>query len=117
MAGMDFFIRPATGTSSSDWVRIANADIKVRMTRRLTRTVVRGQEGDDLHDEGSESTLYTVRGELSIDEYKRGVAMFRTGQPYIHDPFEERDVKVIFAVMEYDSANEGFHFELLEDVI
>jgi len=43
--------------------------------------------------------------------------MFRTGQPYIHDPFEERDVKVIFAVMEYDSANESFHFELLEDVI
>jgi len=25
--------------------------------------------------------------------------------------------RVIFAVMEYDSANEGFHFELLEDVI
>ena len=60
MAGMDFFIRPATGTSSSDWVRIANADIKVKMTRRLTRTVVRGQEGDDLHDEGAESTLYSV---------------------------------------------------------
>ena len=71
MAGMDFFIRPATGTSNSDWVRIANADIKVRMTRRLTRTVVRGQEGDDLHDEGSESTMYTIRGELTIDEYKR----------------------------------------------
>ena len=45
------------------------------------------------------------------------MAMFRTGQPYIHDPFEERDVKVIFAVMEYDSSNESFHFELLEDVI
>ena len=117
MAGMDFFIRPASGTSSSDWVRIANVDIKVRMTRRLTRTVIRGQEGDDLHDEGSESTMYTVRGELSIDEYKRIVAMFRTGQPYLHDPFEERDVKVIFAVMEYDSSNEGYHFELLEDVI
>ena len=117
MAGMDFFIRPATGTSSSDWVRIANADIKVRMTRRLTRTVVRGQEGDALHYEGSESTMYTIRGELTNDEYKRIVAMFRTGQPYIHDPFEERDVKVIFAVMEYDSSNESFHFELLEDVI
>ncbi len=117
MAGMDFFIRPATGTTSADWVRIPNADIKVRLTRRMTRTIVRGEEGDNLHDEGSESTLYTVRGELSIDEYKRVVAMFRTGQPYIHDPFEERDVKVIFAVMEYDSANEGFHFELLEDVI
>ena len=117
MAAMDFFIRPASGTSSSDWVRIANADMKVRMTRRLTRTVIRGQEGDDLHDEGSESTMYTVSGELSLDEYKRIVGMFRTGQPYIHDPFEERDVKVIFAVMENDSSNESFHFELLEDVI
>ena len=73
--------------------------------------------GYDLHDEGSESTLYTVNGEISLDEYKRIVGMFRTGQPYIHDPFEERDVKVIFAVMEYDSSNESFHFELLEDVI
>lgn len=117
MAGMDFFIRPASGTSSSDWIRIANADMKVRMTRRLTRTVIRGQEGDDLHDEGSESTLYVVEGELAIEEYKRIVAMFRTGQPYIHDPFEERDVKVIFAVMEYDSSSKSFHFELLEDAI
>ena len=117
MAGMDFFIRPASGTTSADWVRIPNCDMKVRLTRRLTRTIIRGEEGDDLHDEGSESTSYTVTGELSIDEYKRIVAMFRTGQPYIHDPFEERDVKVIFAVMEYDSSNESFHFELLEDVI
>ena len=117
MPGIDFFIRPAIGTSSSDWLRIPNADIKVRMTRRLTRTVIRGQEGDDLHDEGSESTVYTVRGELSLDEYKSVISMFRTGQPYIHDPFEERDVKVIFAAMEYDSSNEHFMFELLEDVI
>ncbi|MCH1540038.1 MAG: hypothetical protein L7S56_01195 [Candidatus Poseidonia sp.] len=117
MAGMDFFIRPATGTSSSDWVRIPNTDMKVKMTRRLTRTVIRGGEGDDLHDEGSESTVYTVRGELSIDEYKRIIAMFRTGQPYIHDPFEERDVKVIFAMMEYDSSTESFVFELIEDAI
>ena len=116
MAGMDFFIRPATGTSSSDWVRIANADIKVRMTRRLTRTVVRGQEGDDLHDEGSESTLYTIRGELTIDEYKRIVAMFRTGQPYIHDPFEERDVKAVFGKMEYDGAEKLYTFEFIEDI-
>ena len=55
-----FFIRPATGTSSSDWIRIPNSDIKVRSARRITRTIVRGQEGDNLHDEGSESTLYTV---------------------------------------------------------
>ena len=46
MAGMDFFIRPATGTGASDWVRIPNADIDVRLTRRMTRTIIRGGEGD-----------------------------------------------------------------------
>ena len=106
MAGMDFFIRPATGTTSADWVRIPNADIKVRLTRRMTRTIVRGEEGDNLHDEGSESAIYTISGEMQLDEYKRILAMFRSGQPCIHDPFEERDVKVVFASMEYDGSNE-----------
>jgi hypothetical protein len=43
--------------------------------------------------------------------------MFRSGQPFIHDPFEERDVKVIFASMEYESSNKMFTFELLEDIV
>ena len=66
MVGMDFFIRPATGTTSADWVRIPNADIKVRLTRRMTRTIVRGEEGDNLHDEGSESAIYTISGEMQV---------------------------------------------------
>ena len=94
-----------------------NADIKVRSARRITRTIVRGQEGDNLHDEGSESTLYTVSGEMKIDEYKKILAMYRSGQPCIHDPFEERDVKVVFASMEYDGSNEMFTFEFIEDII
>ena len=57
MAGMDFFIRPATGTGSADWIRIPNADIDVKIARRLTRTIIRGGEGDNLHDEGAESTI------------------------------------------------------------
>ena len=117
MAGMDFFIRPATGTTSADWVRIPNADIKERLTRRMTRTIVRGEEGDYLHDEGSESAIYTISGEMQLDEYKRILAMFRSGQPCIHDPFEERDVKVVFASMEYDGSNESFKFELIEDIV
>ena len=117
MAGMDFFIRPATGTGSADWIRIPNADIDVKITRRLTRTIIRGGEGDNLHDEGAESTIYTVRGILSIDDYKKILKMFRTGQPFIHDPFEERDVKVIFASLEYEGSTEKFIFELIEDVI
>ena len=76
MAGMDFFIRPATGTGSADWVRIPNADIDVKITRRLTRTIIRGGEGDNLHDEGAESTIYTVRGILSVDDYKKILKMF-----------------------------------------
>jgi len=117
MAGMDFFIRPATGTTSADWVRIPDADIKVRLTRRMTRTIVRGEVGDNLHDEGSESAIYTISGEMQLDEYKRILAMFRSGQPCIHDPFEERDVKVVFASMEYDGSNESFKFELIEDIV
>ena len=117
MAGMDFFIRPATGTGSADWIRIPNADIDVKIARRLTRTIIRGGEGDNLHDEGAESTIYTVRGILSIDDYKKILKMFRTGQPFIHDPFEERDVKVIFASLEYEGSTEKFVFELIEDVI
>ena len=106
MAGMDFFIRPATGTGSADWIRIPNADIDVKIARRLTRTIIRGGEGDNLHDEGAESTIYTVRGILSIDDYKKILKMFRTGQPFIHDPFEERDVKVIFASLEYEGSTD-----------
>lgn len=117
MAGMDFFIRPATGTGSADWVRIPNADIDVKIARRLTRTIIRGGEGDNLHDEGAESTIYTVRGILSVDDYKKILKMFRTGQPFIHDPFEERDVKVIFSSLEYEGSTEKFVFELIEDVI
>jgi hypothetical protein len=91
--------------------------MKVKLTRRITRTIVRGGEGDNLHDEGSESTVHTVKGEIGIDEYKSLISIFRTGQPFIHDPFEERDVKVVFASMEYNSDNESFVLELIEDIV
>ena len=74
MAGMEFFIRPATGTTSSDWLRIADVDIKVSITRRITRTVTHGGEGDDLVDEGAESAVYIVDGEMEIDVYKKVLA-------------------------------------------
>ena len=35
MAGTDFFIRPASGTSSSDWLRLPNADISVAIIAEL----------------------------------------------------------------------------------
>ena len=116
MAGTDFFIRPASGTSSSDWLRIPNSDISVKITRRVTRTVLHGGEGDDLVDEGAESAVYTVKGEMDLEDYKSVIKMFRSGQPYIHDPFEERDVKAVFSKLEYDGSNEEFVFELIEDI-
>jgi len=116
MAGTDFFIRPASGTSSSDWLRIPNSDISVAITRRVTRTVLHGGEGDDLVDEGAESAVYTVKGEMDIEDYKSVIKMFRSGQPYIHDPFEERDVKAVFSKLEYDGAEKLFLFEFIEDL-
>ena len=116
LAGTDFFIRPASGTSSTDWLRLPNADINVIITRRITRTVLHGGEGDDLVDEGAESAVYTVRGEMSMDDYKKIIKMFRSGQPYIHDPFEERDVKTVFGKMEFDGAEGTYTFEFIEDI-
>lgn len=49
------------------------------------------------------------------DHYKQVIEMFRGGQPYIHDPFEERDVKVVFGSLAYDGTSEEFTFELYED--
>ena len=116
VAGTDFFIRPASGTSSTDWLRLPNADISVVITRRITRTVLHGGEGDDLVDEGAESAVYTVRGEMSHDEYKKILKMFRSGQPYIHDPYEERDVKTVFGKIEYDGSKNTYTFEFIEDI-
>lgn len=116
MAGSDFFIRPASGTASTDWLRIPDVDISVSISRRVTRTVLHGGEGDDLVDEGAESAVYIVKGEMEIDDYKKILAMFRSGQPYIHDPFEERDVKTVFSNLEYDGAQKLFVFEFIEDI-
>jgi hypothetical protein len=52
---------------------------------------------------------------MTIDLYKQVIEMFRGGQPYIHDPFEERDVKVVFGSLAYDGTSEEFTFELFED--
>ena len=116
MTGREFFIRPADGTSSSDWLRIPEVDISVTVTRRMTRTVTHGGEGDDLIDEGAESAEYTIEGEMDLEMYKKVMAMFRGGQPYIHDPFSERDVKVIFSKFSFEGTSGRFTFELIEDI-
>ena len=112
MGDQVFFLRPANG----EWIQFSNCSVKVAISRRLTRTIIHGGEGDDLVDEGAESAVYTVRGEMDFDEYKKVLSMFRSGQPYIHDPFEERDVKTVFSKMDYDGSEKIYTFEFIEDI-
>ena len=53
---------------------------------------------------------------MDFDEYKKVLTMFRSGQPYIHDPFEERDVKTVFSKMDYDGSEKIYTFEFIEDI-
>ena len=69
-----------------------------------------------MDDEGAESAVYTIKGLINVDEYKRVMKMFRTGQPFIHDPFEERDVKTVFSSIKYEGSSEKFEFVLIEDL-
>jgi len=44
-------------------------------------------------DEGAESAEYTITGKMSLTDYKEILIIFRGGQPWFHDPFEERQMK------------------------
>ena len=54
-----------------NWMEINNCSVSMSVTRRIQRTIVRGNEGDDILDEGSESVLYTIEGEMPISEYRQ----------------------------------------------
>ena len=102
-------------TLGEEWERIGDCNVHMNVKRRLQRTVIRGHEGDDLLDEGAESAVYTITGKMKMDQYKRVLSIFRRGQPYFHDPFEDRQMKAIFASIDYDSETGDFEFILLED--
>ncbi|MBJ29442.1 MAG: hypothetical protein CMB61_05315 [Euryarchaeota archaeon] len=91
-------------------------EITIKIERRIQRTVIRGGEGDDLLDEGSESAVYDVLSTASVSEYNELMAMFRGGQPNIMDPFDGREVKVAFKSVEYSASNGDLKMQLLEDV-
>ena len=91
-------------------------EIKIKIERRIQRTVIRGGEGDDLLDEGSESAVYDVLSTASVSEYNELMSMFRSGQPNIIDPFDSRDVKVAFKSVEYSASDGELKMQLLEDV-
>ena len=98
-----------------DWIKISNCNVHMNIKRRMQRTVIRGNEGDDLLDEGAESAVYTITGKMPINDYKEILKIFRGGQPWFHDPFEDRRMKVLFSNIDYDSANGNFEFTLVED--
>ena len=105
------FLRHAEG----EWIKIESCNVHMKVARRMQRTVIRGGEGDDLHDEGAESAVYTISGSMDMTKYKQVLLVFRAGQPWFHDPFEDRQMKVIFSNVDYDSATGSFEFVLLED--
>ena len=92
------------------------AEITVHIERRIQRTVIRGGEGDDLLDEGSESAVYDVISSASVSQYQSLMDLFRGGQPYIIDPFDGKEVKVAFKSVEYSASNGALKMVLIEDV-
>ena len=75
----------------------------------------RGHEGYDLLDEGAESAVYTITGKMKMVQYKRVLSIFRRDQPYFHDLLEDRQMKTIFASIDYVSKTGDFELILLED--
>ena len=43
-----------------NWMEINNCSVSMSVTRRIQRTIVRGNEGDDILDEGAESVVYSI---------------------------------------------------------
>lgn len=105
------FLRHADG----EWIKIEGCDVHMQVTRRMQRTIIRGGEGDDLDDEGAESAVYTIKGSMSMRRFKEVLNIFRAGQPSFHDPFEDRQMKVIFSHIDYESTSGAYEFVLTED--
>ena len=98
------------------WIEINDCSVSMSVTRRIQRTIVRGNEGDDILDEGSESVLYSIEGKMPVSEYRQILIMFRKGGILFKDPFEERIVNAIISKIEFDGNTRNYLIELIEDV-
>ena len=96
-------------------MELADCHVSVNIKRRLERKLVRGGEGDDLKDEGSESAVYTVRLKVDTRGYKVLEGLFRAGQPSFIDPFIDREMLVAIQEMSYDSETGVVELILIED--
>ncbi|MDP6742109.1 MAG: hypothetical protein QF807_02380 [Candidatus Thalassarchaeaceae archaeon] len=111
--GHSCFIRSLDG----DWLQLDNCNIKLEIRRRYQREVARDGEGDDLLDQGAESMEFTLNGHIDVPTYLKIQTIFRSGTCWFIDPFEERELKVCFARLRFDSETNEFEFLLIEDVV
>ena len=98
------------------WMVITDCGVHMSVARRIQRTIVRGNEGDDILDEGAKSAVFTVSGSMSLDEYREILRIFRSGQVWFKDPFEEREASAIISNLEYEGDTGEYSIEITEDV-
>ena len=96
-------------------MEIPCSEIRVSIERRIQRTIIRGGEGDDLVDEGSESAVYDVEAHVDTDVYTTILGLFRGGQPTIVEPFEGINRKVAFKYIEYTASKRLLKLKMIED--
>ena len=82
--------------------------------RRLQRTVIRGQEGDDLLDEGSESAEYTIT-ETCPWQNTNKFGDFQRRTTMVSRPIRRATHEGPVLSVDYDSASGAFVFILMED--
>lgn len=112
-AGHSCFIRSLDG----DWLQLVNCHIVLETRRRFQREVARDGEGDDLIDQGSKSMEFTISGQIDKSTFLKVQKIFRSGASWLIDPFEEREMKVCFAKIKYDTKTDEYEFLFIEDAI
>ena len=101
---------------NDDRIKITCKEVQVSVERRLQRTILRGGEGDDMEDQGSESALYSIRAEINSDKYLELMDVFRGTQPRMIEPFDGREIKVAFSNISYSASTKELRTDIIEDI-
>jgi len=102
--------------SNDDRIKINCKEVQVSVERRLQRTILRGGEGDDMEDQGSESALYSIRAKINSDKYLELMDVFRGTQPRMIEPFDGREIKVAFSNISYSASTKELKTDIIEDI-
>tara|TARA_B100001175_G_scaffold263495_1_gene233185 strand:+ start:295 stop:765 length:471 start_codon:yes stop_codon:yes gene_type:complete len=103
--------------SNGETFEIRCVDIGVSVERRLQRTVLRGGEGDDMSDEGSESAVYTIDARIELPEYRKLIDIFRGSQPKMIEPYEGNVIKVAFRSVSYKYKGRELKLVIIQDTV